>query len=102
MIRILHAFLLVFAFLLSQAGMSAHAINHVASISHLGDDKGQPSDSACELCVGYAQLAGSAPFPYQPPMAVGMASLQVPVEPPSCFPVRLFYHSRSRAPPVFS
>lgn len=96
--RSLHAFLLVFALLFAQAGAVAHAAGHVVAASH-GSDKGLPADAACELCVGYAQLSGTAPAQplilplclaaYQrPDFALALNAAFAPVE------------ARARAPPA--
>lgn len=101
MTRFLHAFLLVAAFLFAQVGMSVHAASHGQVKSH-GSDQGLAIDDACELCVGYAQLAGSAPLPAQPFVPVFVARLQVHAHRVAFFPNQTLVHTRSRAPPVFS
>jgi hypothetical protein len=99
--RILHAFLLVFALLFAQSGAVVHAAVHVAAASH-GSDQGLPSDTACELCVGYAQLAGSAPLPVQPGLPECAARHAIPEAAAAVFFTRTVFHSRARAPPFFS
>jgi len=99
--RVIHTFLLVLAFLLAQGGMVVHAISHVAPASHAGDD-GAPQDSACELCVGYAQLSGSAPLPENLLLPVCLARHGAPQQLVSVLVTRHAFHSRARAPPVFS
>jgi hypothetical protein len=91
--RGLHAFLLILGLLFVQLGAVAHAASHVS-------DKGLPSDTACELCVGYAQMAGSAPLPAQPVLPVCEARYQTPEAVVQFFYTRTIFHSRARAPPV--
>lgn len=98
--RLLHAFLLIFAFLFAQAGLAAHAASHVA-VENRGE-QGLPADSGCKLCVGYAQLAGSAPLPGAPALPVCIASHQAPDSFTALFVSSASFHSRARAPPVFS
>lgn len=98
--RALYAFLLVFTFLLVQAGLLAHAVSHVAPISHAGDE-GLPADAPCELCVGYAQLSGSAPLPENLLLPVCLARHEAPQQLVSVLVTRHAFHSRARAPPVF-
>jgi hypothetical protein len=99
--RILHAFLLVFALLFAQSGAVVHAAVHIAAASH-GSDQGLPSDSACELCVGYAQLAGGAPLPALPGLPGCEAHEQRHEAVIQVFLARPIVHSRARAPPFFS
>lgn len=101
MIRILHAFLLVFVFLFAQAGLAAHAAGHVTTDIH-NNDKSMPADGACELCVGYAQLAGSAPLPDQPIVHVNVARLRVQSACATISRTQTIFHARPRAPPTFS
>jgi hypothetical protein len=81
--------------------MAAHAVSHLAPVSHAGD-KGLPHDPACELCVGYAQLSGSAPLPAQPLLQDCPARHEAPQELVSVFVTRTSFQSRARAPPAFS
>jgi hypothetical protein len=99
--RALHAFLLVFAFLFAQAGWAAHTASHVVAQNHSGD-QGLPSDAPCELCVGYAQLAGGAPMPDAPSLPVCNARHEAPDSVTTLFVSRTVYRSRARAPPAFS
>jgi hypothetical protein len=89
----LHAFLLVLALLFAQGAMVAHAASHVG-------DKGLPSDGACELCVSYAQIGGSAPLPVQPSLPVCGAHYQRPETVVQVLFTQTIFHSRARAPPV--
>jgi hypothetical protein len=101
MSRALSAFLLVFAFLFAQAGWAAHTASHVVAASHNGD-QGLPADTPCELCVGYAQVAGGAPLPDAPSLPVCNARYETP-DSIAALPVsRAIYRSRARAPPAFS
>jgi hypothetical protein len=93
--RSLHAFLLVVALLLAQLGAVAHAAGH-------SRDAGLPSDSACELCVGYAQIAGAAPLPAQMALPLCTTSQKKPETAAAVFFTQSVFHSRARAPPVFS
>lgn len=98
--RALHAFLLIFAFLFAQAGLAAHAASHVAA-GNL-DEQGLPAEAACELCVGYAQVAGAAPLPDAPALPV-CAARQAAPDRFAALPVSsASFHTRARAPPVFS
>ena len=98
--RALHAFLLIFAFLFAQAGLAAHAASHVAAGNP--GEQGLPADAACELCVGYAQLAGGAPLPDAPALPVCAARQPAP-DVFAALPVSSpGFSSRARAPPVFS
>jgi len=99
--RTLHTLLLIFAFLFAQAGMVAHAASHLVPVSHAGD-QGVPTHVACELCVGYAQLGGSAPPAVLPVLPVCVARHEVPAVFATVFVTRSSFHSRARAPPVFS
>lgn len=91
--RTLHAFLLILALLFAQLGVVAHAASHVG-------DKGLASDGACELCVGYAQLAGSAPLSAPPGLPLCEAHYQKPETALQAFFTRTILHARARAPPV--
>lgn len=97
----LHAFILIFALVFAQGGMLAHAVSHWEPISHAGDE-GAPSDGACELCVGYAQLGGGAPPSVMQVLPVYLASHETPSTYSLLFVSRTVVHSRARAPPVFS
>ncbi|KAB2308591.1 hypothetical protein F8A87_12965 [Betaproteobacteria bacterium SCN2] len=99
--RALHAFLLVFAFLFSQAGLSAHAVSHLAAERH-GSEQGVPPHAACDLCVGYAQLAGTAPMPVPPALPDCAARHEVPETHAAVQASRAVIHAHARAPPVFS
>jgi hypothetical protein len=99
--RALHAFLLAFVFLLAQAGLSAHAASHVAVLHH-ADDQGLPSDAPCDLCVGYAQLAGGAPLPDAPGLPACLARYEQPEHCTALSVSRFAPHSRARAPPALS
>ncbi len=99
--RAIRALLLVFAFLFAQGDMVAHAISHVAPVSHAGDE-GAPQDSACELCVGYANLSGSAPLPENVLLPVCLTRHEPTQRLVSVLVTRHAFHSRARAPPVFS
>lgn len=99
--RTLHAFLLVLAFLFAQDGMLAHAASHGVSVGHAGDE-GVPSDAVCELCVGYAQLGGSAPPSVMQALPVCLAGHETPDAYSLLFVSRAVVHSRARAPPLFS
>jgi hypothetical protein len=99
--RQLHALLLIFAFLFAQGGLVAHAATHTAPITH-DSGKGVPPDVQCELCVGYAQLAGAAPMPATPLTLDRTARGSIPESAIAVFPTRTIFHTRSRAPPVFS
>lgn len=98
--RALHAFLLIFAFLFAQAGLAAHAASHVA-VENPGE-QGLPADVACEFCVGYAQLAGGAPLPSTPALPVCTATHPAPDSFMALLVSSASFHSRARAPPVFS
>ena len=100
--RILRAGLLVFAFLFAQAGAAVHAAGHIAAASQESNGKALPADGACELCVAYAQLAGSAPLPAHPDLPVCSARYQTPEALAPVFYTRTLVHSRARAPPVHS
>lgn len=99
--RALHAFLLIFAFLFAQGGMSVHAISHVAAAGQ-SDDDGLPHEPACDLCAGYAQFSGAAPLPDALPMPGNLAGQELPRQPAAIIAGRLAFHSLARAPPVFS
>lgn len=99
--RILHIFVLLFAFLFAQGGLAAHAASHLAPVSHAGDED-VSADSACELCVGYAQFGGGALPSVLPPLPDCGARDEVPVFAATVFTIRRAFHSRARAPPVFS
>lgn len=99
--RILHIFLLIFALLFAQLGMVAHAASHVAPVSHAGHE-GVPSDAACELCVGYAQLGGNVPPSVVLVLPACIAGHVLPAVVVSGFVSCRGFHSRARAPPVFS
>lgn len=98
--RALRAFLLIFAFLFAQAGLAAHAASHVAAENR--SEQGLPADTGCELCVGYAQFAGGAPSPDAPALPVCVARHQAPDSFTAFFVSSSSFHSRTRAPPVFS
>lgn len=98
--RILHAFLLVFALLFVQASAVAHAASHVAAENR--SEQGLPADAGCELCVGYAQLAGGAPLPDASALPVCIARHQAPDFCAALFVSPASFHSRARAPPVFT
>jgi hypothetical protein len=99
--RIMHAVLFVLAFLFAQGGMVAHAISHVAPTSHAGD-KGVAQDAACDLCVGYAHLSGSAPLPANALLPVSLARQDVPSQHAPVLVTLHAFHSHARAPPAFS
>jgi hypothetical protein len=99
--RSLHAFLLVLAFLFAQGGMAAHAVSHLAPVTQDGDE-GLAHDPACELCVGYAQLSGSAPLPVQLVLQGCLARHEAPQNHVFAFVTHTAFHSRARAPPFFS
>lgn len=99
--RAFHAFLLAFALLFAQGGMAAHAISHMAHASHAGDE-GVPQDSASDLCVGYAQLSGSAPLQVQALQPECLARHEAPQIHFSAFVSRTVSQSRARDPPAFS
>lgn len=99
--RALHAFLLAFVFLFAQAGLSAHAASHVA-IQQQADDQGLPSDTPCDLCVGYAQLAGGAPLPDAPGLPACHAQHEKPESFSKLLVSRFAPRSRARAPPALS
>ncbi len=84
MAAMLRRLLLVFLFLLAQAGALAHGLSHVDGHGHEGLDH-QP---ACELCVAYA------------PLGAGMAST-----PPAWAPPAVDFHFQAAAPaaalPIF-
>lgn len=98
--RAAYAFFLVFAFLFVQGGAVAHAVSHVAPVSHAGGE-GMPSDTACELCVGYAQLSSGALLSVPPAVPVCAASHEVPVAFTTVSFSRFAFHSSARAPPAF-
>jgi hypothetical protein len=97
--RTVHAFLLVFAFLFAQAGAAMHMAGHIAAATHSGD-KGLPSDTACQLCVGYAQISGAAPLPAQAAVPACLASYQLPQAAPTLLFNQTFFYTRARAPPA--
>lgn len=99
--RTLHTLFLIFAFLFAQAGMVAHAASHLAPVSHAGHE-GVPAHVACELCVGYAQLGGSAPPSVLPVLPVCVANDETPSFYQQLFVSSAVLHSRIRAPPIFS
>ncbi len=101
MSRALHALLLVFALLFAQAGWAAHSASHVVAEKH-DSDRGLPADSPCELCVGYAQLAGGAPLPDAPSLPVCSARHETPASFMALQVSPGHYHSLARAPPFFS
>jgi hypothetical protein len=96
--RALHAFLLVFAFLLSQAGLAAHAAGHVADIK-LYDHKAPPVSEPCELCEAYAQVSGGAPVPPFS-LPVCLATFEQVASSGYFIPARFVVTQRARAPPV--
>lgn len=100
--RILNAFLLIFAFLFAQGGMSVHAVSHVAAAGQTNDDGGLPHEPACDLCASYAQLSGAAPLPDALPMPGNLAGQELPRQSVPVFSGRLAFHSLARAPPLFS
>jgi len=100
--RTLHSFLLIFAFLFAQGGLTAHAVSHLAPVTHAGGDDGLPHEQACELCVGFAHLSGSAPLPESLPQPVILARHERPLHSVAPALTRYEFHSRARAPPVFS
>lgn len=96
--RALHAFLLVFAFLFTQAGLAAHAAGHVADIK-LYDHKAPPLGEPCELCVAYAQLSGGAAAPpFSLPIC--LATFEQAASPGYFIPAQFVVTQRARAPPV--
>lgn len=99
--RILHIFVLLVTFLFAQGGVVAHAASHLAPVSHAGDE-GAPADAACELCVGYAQLGGGAPPSVSPLLPDCAARHETPAVAATVFITRSAFHSRARAPPIFS
>jgi hypothetical protein len=99
--RAVQTLLLVFAFLFAQGGLIAHSATHLAPVSHAGD-KGLPSDSTCASCVGFAQMAGSAPLPEQSPLPHCVARQEVPHAQTPVPATRTAYRLRARAPPAFS
>ncbi len=99
--RALHTFLLAFAFLFAQAGLAAHAVSHLAAERH-SSEQGAVSDAACDLCVGYAQLAGALPTPVPPSLPDCAARYEVPETHAVEHASRTVIHAHARAPPVFS
>jgi hypothetical protein len=99
--RSLCAFLLVLAFLVVQGGMTAHAISHLPPPSPSGNDDAPAQDAECELCMGYAQLAGSVPAP----APIGVPDRATATEASGLIAVvlvsRSTLHSHARAPPSF-
>jgi hypothetical protein len=100
--RAFHAFLLAFALLFAQGGVFTHAISHLAPVTHAEDDDGLPHEPVCELCVGFAHLSGSAPLPESLPQPVILARHERPLHSAAPVITRNEFHSRARAPPVFS
>lgn len=99
--RVLHALLLIFAFLFAQAGGAAHAAGHFTAAGH-DSDQSLPADAGCELCVGYAQLAGGAPLPDTLGLPVCSARFEAPESFTALLLATVRTFSRARAPPVFS
>lgn len=99
--RILHILVLLVAFLFAQGGALAHAASHLAPVSHAGDE-GAPADSACDLCVGYAQFGGGALPSVLPVLPDCYARHEIPAVFTTVFITRHIFHTRSRAPPIFS
>lgn len=99
MLRLLHTFLLVFALLFAQVGMVAHAAQHHVA-QH--DDGGLAAESTCDVCAGYAQLAGAAPLPHALAVPVVFAAAQTFSTPVFSFKRITSLAGLARAPPVFS
>lgn len=99
--RVLHIWLLVFAFLFIQEAVAVHSASHVAAATHAGD-KGLPSDTACQVCIGHASLSGAAPLPVAPTLFTSDAVQSQPGFVLVPFVSRAVVTARARAPPVLS
>lgn len=99
--RALHALFLVLALLFTQAGLAVHAAGHLAA-GHPGGEHSLPADRGCDLCVAYAQLAGSAPLPETPKLPLLAARHALPPARTAPAAAFLVFPARARAPPVFS
>ena len=82
--------------------MVAHAASHLAAVGGHAGDEGGAADAVCELCVGYAQFGGGAPPSVQSLLLVCDARHEMPAVTATVFITRRVFHSRARAPPVFS
>lgn len=61
--------------LLGQQGAALHAQEHLAPAAWSGDEQQALQHHGCELCAGYAQLAGAAPATPLPPLEATAALL---------------------------